>query len=760
MQHSVRLSGESASRSQKNYDLPYLNPELPSEQRAEDLLSRMTIAEKIGEMTQLDITLINKTGKQRDIELDADKARELILKHHIGSFLNGEAAAPEVWFRFMDELTRIAVEESRLGIPLIFGIDHIHGASYLSGSTIFPQGINLGATFNPEHARHTGYTTALECADVGHHWCFSPVLDLGLHPQWPRFWETYGEDPHLAARMGEAFVRGMQENQETAPYKVAATGKHFLGYSDPRAGWDRTPAYIPMQQIHEFHRVSFQKAVDAGLRTIMLNSGEVNGVPVHASYELLTELLRNKMGFDGVVVTDWDDVRKLMNFHYTAADFTEATYQSVMAGIDMCMTPLTLDFNESMLELVESGRITEGRLDASVRRILKLKFDLGLFENPFPRNDRFARIGSTESKGKALKAAQESVILLKNKNETLPLKQPKRIGLFGPSAQSRRNLCGGWTLAWQGGEEARYPESMHTIHTALQKEFPSTEVVVFSDDALRDLQKASVRKQKSFLQELEALDALIYAGGEEPYCEFAGNISDLRLPKPQREDVQLLSRAKVPLLLVLVQGRPRLITELLEGTDAFIHAGLPGFEGAEAIAKVLSGAVNPSGRLPFSYPKWPNHFLPYHHKRSNIYFFDPSVANHITQGTKNTALYPFGFGLSYTTFAYSGLRLSRSETNGSDPIRATVRITNTGTRTGTETVLWFTSTLVGRITRPVKQLRHFEKVRLKPGESAECTYDILPVNLSYPDENAQPVLENGTYSVEINGLSAGFLIKQ
>ncbi|WP_124245562.1 glycoside hydrolase family 3 protein [Cyclonatronum proteinivorum] len=738
--------------------LPYQNPALPAQARTEDLLKRMTLSEKIGQMTQLDVTLINTTGEQRDIVLNEKKARNLILNHHIGSFLNGEAVEADVWFGFMDRLTRIAAEESRLGIPIIYGIDHIHGATYLSGSTVFPQGINLGATFEPEHARNTGRITALECADIGHHWCFSPVLDLGLNPQWPRFYETYGEDPLLASKLGTAFVGGMQENDEIAPYKVSATGKHFLGYSDPRSGWDRTPALIPMQQIHEFHRISFQHAIDAGLRTIMLNSGEVNGVPVHASHEIITGLLREEMGFDGVVVTDWDDVRKLMNFHFTAENFTEATYQSVMAGIDMCMTPLTLDFNKSMHELVESGRITEARIDESVRRILKLKFDLGLFENPFPRNDRFERIGRADSRAKALKAAQESIVLLKNEHDTLPLQSPKRIALFGPSAKSKRNLCGGWTIAWQGGEEERFPEKMHTIETALQKEFPDAEIVVFSDDVLAGLEQASSPKQKAFLKQLSAFDALIYAGGEEPYCEYVGNISDMRLPAFQRNAIALLGRAETPLILVLIQGRPRLITESIESTSAVLHAGLPGFEGAKAIATVLSGTVNPSGRLPFSYPKWPNHHLPYHHKQSNIYFFDPNVANQIQQGTKATALFPFGSGLSYCAFSYSGLSLKAENINGETRYTARVEVTNTGNRSGCETVLWFVSQAFGRISRPVKQLRHFEKVPLQAGETRECTFSFTPADFSYPDEIGQPVKPKGAFTLLTGRLETGFRV--
>ena len=314
----------------------------------EDLLSRMSLAEKVGQMTQLDITLINPSGVQKDVRLDVRKARDLIATHHIGSFLNGEAVPPVDWFVFMEELTRIAVEESRLGIPLIYGIDHIHGASYVKGATLFPHSINLGATFDPEHARTAGRITALESADLGHHWVFAPVMDLGVNPMWPRFYETYGEDPLLCGRMGAAFVDGLQNAAASEPTRQAATAKHFLGYSDPKSGWDRTPAHLSMQQIQEWHRPAFQMVVDAGVKAVMVNSGEINGVPVHASRELLTDLLRRQMGFEGVVVTDWDDIRKLVDFHQTAEDYKEATYQCVMAGIDMSMTPLTLDFNTAL----------------------------------------------------------------------------------------------------------------------------------------------------------------------------------------------------------------------------------------------------------------------------------------------------------------------------------------------------------------------------------------------------------------------------
>jgi beta-glucosidase len=697
----------------------------------EELLSRMSLAEKVGQMTQLDITLINPSGVQKDVRLDAQKARTLITTHHIGSFLNGEAVPPVDWYVFMEELTRIAVEESRLGIPLIYGIDHIHGASYVKGSTLFPHSINLGATFDPEHARMAGRITALESADLGHHWVFAPVMDLGVNPMWPRFYETYGEDPLLCGRMGAAFVDGLQNESDAETGRQAATAKHFLGYSDPRSGWDRTPAQLSVQQIQEWHRPAFQMVVDAGVKAVMVNSGEINGVPVHASRELLTDLLRGQMGFDGVVVTDWDDIRKLVDFHHVADDYKEATFQAVTAGIDMSMTPLTLDFNVALTELVNEGRIPESRIDESVRRILRLKADLGLFEQPYPRDDRFHRVGLPEHRSTALQAARESLVLLKNRDDLLPATRPKRVGVCGPSADSRRNLSGGWTISWQGGEEARHPRSTPTLVTALREAWPEADVVLHPDMGR------------------ERLDLVIYAGGEEPYCEFVGNLTDIRLPDEQTREILDLCATGVPVVLVLVQGRPRVIDRVVDAVHAVVHAGLPGPHGATAIADLLSGAVQPSGRLPFTYPMHPNHHLPYHHKRSDRYCFDPKVANRIVNDPRSAGAFPFGFGLGYTTFGYSDLAVDGD-------LRAEVTVTNTGSRPGTETVCWFTSTLVGRITRPVKQLRGYEKLRLEPGASARVSIRITPGMLAYPDAAGVPVVEDTRYAVSVGGLETEF----
>jgi len=739
---------------------PYKNAALPVAKRVEDLMRRMSLYEKIGQMTQLDITVINTTGEQKDIELDPKKARDMILTHHIGSFLNGEAVPPQTWYNFMNELTRIAVEETRLGIPIIYGIDHIHGAGYLEGATIFPQGINIGATFNHRHAYNAGWVTAMESADLGHHWIFTPILDLGVNPLWARLWETYGEDPCLAGEMGAACVDGLQNNNETAPFKQAATGKHFLGYSDPKAGWDRTPALMPMQQIHEFHRPSFQKVIDAGLKTIMINSGEVNGIPVLASHDILTKLLRDEMGFEGVVITDWDDIGKLVNFHYTADNFKEATFSTVMAGIDMSMTPLHLKFNTSLLELVQEGRISEKRIDESVRRILRLKFELGLFEHPYPRKDRFDRIGSVDNRQMALDAARESIVLLKNENQTLPARKPSRIGVFGPSANSKRNLSGGWTIAWQGGREDQYPDDMHTIFSALREEYPEAEVLLFGPADMPKGNTQNVSNHTSFVDKLNRLDLLIYAGGEEPYCEFAGNITDLRLPGNQVDDLNLLSRSTSPLVLVLVQGRPRLIIDVMDDVDVILFAGLPGFEGSRAISNVISGKMNPCGKMPISYPMNPNHYLPYNHKKSNLYFADPDRANQIVHGNLTTSLFPFGYGLSYTSFEYSDLKLSVPSMDENGSISATVKVTNTGRVDGMETVLWFTSTHVGRITRPVKELKHFEKVSLKPGESVTLAFVITPGLVSYPDDKGNPILEKGGYSIIVGNQKQEFRITE
>lgn len=726
----------------------YKDASASTEDRVQDLIAKMTLEEKIGQMTQLNITLINNTGKQRNVQLNEDKALRYIKDHHIGSFLNGEAVPATEWIEYIDQLQRIAVEESRLGIPIIYGIDHMHGASYLAGSTIFPHNLNLAATFNAKYSRQSGKITAIESADLGHHWNFAPVLDLGRNPSWPRLYETFGESPYVASQMGAAYVDGLINNEEIKPYKLAATGKHFIGYSDPKSGWDRTPVDLSDQALYEFHLPAFKAAMEAGLQTIMVNSGGVNGVPVHASKKLLNDLLREKLHFDGVILTDWDDIGKLVDYHHVAKDYTEATKMSVQAGIDMSMTPTSLDFNESLLKLVKNGEITEERIDESVKRILTLKFELGLFEHPYPRKDRIEKIGSEPHKAIARSAAEESIVLLKNDDALLPLsKETKRILLIGPSANKKAELGGGWTIGWQGATEDRYPSDMHTVYSALKAEFPSSDITLLSKDTPDEV----------IHKEAKDHDVTIIAFGEEPYTEFIGNITSLEIPKEQKSLIKAATATTTPAIGVFIGGRPRIVSDVIDDLQAFLWAGLPGFEGADAIANIITGDVNPSGKLPISYPTYVGHFVPYNHKASDVYVFNSEEENFIAQDEHNVWEWPFGHGLSYTSFKYSDIELSDSELSDDDQVTATVTVTNSGKVAGKESVIWYIKDHVGSITRPVREVKHFEKVSLDPGESKTLTFTIRPeLHLSFPDFEGNNLLESGTFSVIVEEKSKTF----
>ncbi|MFC6222364.1 glycoside hydrolase family 3 N-terminal domain-containing protein [Hymenobacter artigasi] len=719
--------------------------------RVQQLLAQMTLEEKIGQMTQLNISAINHTGAGGDVTLDSAKATALVRDFHIGSFINGEAVPATQWLRYSAALQRIALRESRLHIPMIYGIDHMHGASYVSGTAIFPHNINIGASFNPELARQTARATILESADLGHHWVFAPVLDLGVNTYWPRFYETYGEDPLVAATLGSAFVREMQTNTEIAPYKVAACGKHFLGYSDPRNGWDRTNALIPDQRLQEFFRPSFQAAIDSGLKSIMINSGEINGEPVHASRAILTDLLRRQMGFKGVAVTDWEDIIRLVRIQKVAANEKEATWMAIDAGVDMAMTPYTTTFCRYVKELVQEGRLTQARIDLSAGRVLQMKDEIGLFENAMPRADRLSRVGDPALRAQAVAAARESVVLLKNEKNMLPLApaRVKRLLVVGPSADSRANLCGGWTLAWQGRPEDAYPKDVPTVLEALRREYPQAKVEMLPyRDAKGNLLLASIARAA------RQADAVVLALGERPYTEGLGNTSDLTLPDDQQQLARTAQASGKPTILLMIGGRPGIIRSVAEGTPAIIWAGLPGYGGGTALAEIISGKTNPSGKLPFTYPQFAGHITNYHHDNNeNSLDLSDFGAGFEQRGAKykSSMLTEFGEGLSYTTYAYSGLALSDSVLTGpAAKLRATVRVANTGARAGQEAVLWFLTDEVGRVARPVRLLKHFEKQPFAPGQSRELTFEIDPLrDLSYPDGQGRPQLENGWYTLRV-----------
>ena len=718
----------------------YQDADAPVDERVEDLLARMTLDEKIGQMMQINMDMINtEEGDMTVVQLDPERAEAAMSDYQIGSFLNGFAVPPQQWHDFVYELQTIAMEQSRLDIPIIYGIDHMHGASYVEGATIFPHNINVAGTFNEELVRQMARVTVLESADLGHHWNFAPVQDIGRQPIWPRFYETFGEDPYLSARFGAAYTQELQNPELADPYQMAATAKHFIGYGTPNSGWDRSPADISDQHLQEFHRPPFQSVVDDDIMSVMINSGEVAGEPVHASARLLTGMLREQMGFDGVILTDWADIIKLSEqeqvdyqqeqFHHVAHDEKEATLMAIEAGIDMSMTPRSYDFFYYMQELVEEGKITEERIDESVRRILELKFEIGLFENPLPRDDRFDRIGADEHTEKALQSARESLVLLENDDSLLPLDpdQTQNILVLGPNADTRRDLAGGWTIEWQGAPEERYPEDMHTVYSGLQEQFPESEITLIEDIGEPDSESRS-----EFESAASDADFIVVAAGEESYTEYEGNIEDLRLEKDQHELIYAVQETGTPHALVLIQGRPRILSPQAGESPAIIFAGLPGFEGGAAIAEMIAGEFNPSGKLAFSYPGETGHFTTYDHKHTDL----------------STAKWEFGHGLSYTEFEFSDLSISDTAISGDEEVTAEVTVTNTGDVDGKKSVLWFLQNEVGRITRPVMQLKYFEKIDLPAGESQTVSFTISPdEHLWYRDRKGDRIFEDGYFTV-------------
>ncbi|MEM6764968.1 MAG: glycoside hydrolase family 3 N-terminal domain-containing protein [Bacteroidota bacterium] len=740
------LSGYSQydAKVSKAYMKREMSDDTEVEKKISRLLKAMTIEEKAGQLTQithsslLDYSIRTEDGSPGDaFSLDTAKVERLIKEFHIGTFLNGIAVSQEVWYAYSHAIQRINLRNDRHGIPIIYGMDHMHGANYVDNSTIFPHSINIGATFQPEFSRKEAEVVSIESVDLGHHWNFAPVLDVGRDPRFPRYYETYGEDPYLCSVMGKVYIEALQANEAILPQKQAATAKHFLGYSEPKSGWDRAPSQISDQYLQEVFIPPFQAAVDAGVKTFMINGGEINGVPVHASHKLLTKVLRDQLGFRGVVVSDWEDVIRLFKTHRVAETEKEAAYLALMAGLDISMTPYTTDFATHVVELVQEGRIPEERLDLSLARVLRLKFDLGLFERPYPRKDRFDRLKTEEHLAMARDAARESMVLMRNEG-ILPLdpKNTQKLVIAGPTANVKRVLSGGWTLRWIPGQDDIFPDDMHTVLSAMQNHFPSTRME-YADDG-------------NILRASAGADAILICAGEFPYSEGSGNIYDHELPEGQQDLIRQAQQTGLPVILVMIAGRPRGMSKVYRGCDAVIWAGLPGFEGAEAIAEVLNGTVNPSGKLPFSYPTGDGHFYTYDHKLMD--------KNHFAGlSDERTIMAPFGHGLSYTSFTYSNLQLSDTVLRKSGELTVSVDVKNTGDRRGKEAVLWYIQDEVGSITRPLQQLKYFEKKELDAGEKMRFTFRILPErDLGFPNGEGELQLEAGFFKIMTGGLVKRF----
>ncbi len=737
-------------------------PEPNNTQKIEALLKRMTLEEKVGQMTQLALAMVI-SGRDQDAKIDPAKLEKAIVKYGVGSILNvsDQALTVDKWHEIIGEIQNASIKKTRLGIPMIYGIDSIHGANYIRGATMFPQEIGMAATFNPELMKRAAEIAAIETRAAAIPWSFSPVLDLGRNPLWPRFWETFGEDPYLTKVMGVAFVRGLEGTDVSADTQVASSLKHYMGYSFPLTGRDRTPAWIPENYLREYFLPSFDAAVKAGARTIMVNSGEINGVPGHINHHVLTDILRTELGFKGFVVSDWEDIKKLVTTWRIAADEKEATRLAVMAGIDMSMVPNDYSFADHLVALVKEGAVPQARIDEAVRRILRVKFELGLFEKPMPDASLKAKFGLPEYREASLAAARESITLLKNNNNTLPLSKNTKVLVTGPTADSLVSMNNGWTWVWQGSEESLYPTDRLTIRKAIEAKVGASNVTFVQGTKITRAPGPSNSTPTDQEQEVDIaaavkaaqnVDVVVLALGEGSYCETPGNITDLTIGEPQIKLAEAIKATGKPVVMVLVEGRPRIINRIADIASAILMAYNPSDEGGRAIADILFGDVNPSGKLPFTYPRTPNGLISYDHK--------PFETENTAFG--NMAFNPqfqFGDGLSYTTFAYSDLRLGKQTISANEELPVSVTVKNTGNRAGKESVLVYVSDLVASISPPGKRLRRFAKINLDPGQSKTLTFKLRREDLSFIGSNNKPTLEPGEFEVRIGSLAQKFTLK-
>ena len=714
------------------------------ENKVKNLLSNMTLEEKIGQMTQVDFAVIGAQENQNaDNPIDQAKLEDAVLTHHVGSILNvphNKAQSIETWRKIMQTVQAVAAK-SRLQIPVIYGIDAIHGATYTQNSVLFPQTINMAATFNPELSFKEGEITARELRASGLQWNFSPVMDIGRQPLWPRLWETYGEDVHLATVLGTSYIKGHQGDDFSAPNKALTCLKHYVGYSFPINGKDRTPAWIGERMLREYFLPTFEAGVKAGSPTIMVNSSEVDGIPGHANYHYLTTILRGEMGFKGFTVSDWADIKNLHTRDKLAATEKEAVKMAVMAGIDMSMVPSDFSFYELLLELVKAGEVPMARIDEAVSRILTVKYQAGLFDPKAPVLPVEGTMQLAEAIETNRQAARESIVLAKNANNILPLKKEARILVTGPTANLLSVMNGGWTITWQGDDESLYPQDKLTVFEAIQKKSTGKVTYVggnsFADKI--DIQKA--------IEEAKSHDTIVLCLGEKPYTETAGNIDSLNLNQAQINLANAMIATGKPVILVTLGGRPRIITAIAEQVAGVILGFLPGMEGGVAIADILFGDYNPNGKLPISYPRNTNDSVMYDHKPIESY--DPNAYK---------PLYPFGHGLSYTAFQTSGLKLEKDKIKLGENIKITVTVKNTGSLKGKESVLLYLNDVAASVSRPSKQLKAFKKIELNPGQAENLSFTLTPYDLSFIGVDLKRIVEPGDFRVMVGNETVLFSV--
>ena len=720
------------------------------EQQVEKLLSEMDLDAKIGQMTELAIDVLGETING-EFQLDEAKLHKAIAEYKVGSFLNAPgpvAQSPEKWNEIIGRIQELSMTE--IGIPCIYGLDQNHGTTYTLGGTLFPQNINMGAAFNPDLTYEAARVTAYETRASNCPWTYSPTVDMARDPRWPRVWENYGEDCLVNAIMGSTAVRGFQgdDPNHIPADRIATSVKHYMGYSMPRTGKDRTPAYIFVSELREKCFAPFKACVEAGALTIMVNSGSINGKPVHADRGLLTQWLKEDLGWDGMLITDWADINNLYTREHVAADKKEAIEMAINAGIDMAMEPYDLNYCTLLKELVQEKKVPMSRIDDAVRRVLRLKFRLGLFDHPNTLLKDYPLFGSKEHALIALHAAEESEVLLKNKDNILPLPQGKKLLVTGPNANSMRCLNGGWSYSWQGHLTDRFADKYNTIYEAICNKFGA--------DHVRLEQGVTYKPEGAYMEENEPeiekavaaarnVDIIIACIGENSYCETPGNLSELTISANQSKLVKALAATGKPIILILNEGRPRIINELEPLADAVIDILLPGNYGGDALANILAGDVNPSAKMPYTYPR--------HEAALTTYDYRVSEEMDKMEGAYDynavvSVQWPFGYGLSYTTFEYSNFQTDKSSFTTGDGLHFSIDVTNTGKYAGKEVVMLFSSDLVASLTPENRRLRAFKKVELQPGETQTVTLSIKGSDLAFVNSDGQWVLEQGDFRMQ------------
>ncbi|MCM4160879.1 beta-glucosidase [Antarcticibacterium flavum] len=735
--------------------------------RAQELLDKMTLEEKVGQMTQVTLDVIgegeNRFSSYEPFNLDKDLLKKAIKEYKVGSFLNtanNRALTKEKWYSIISEIQETNTKESRLNIPIIYGVDEIHGATYTAGATMFPQQIAQAASRNPELVEQGAAITAYETRASGISWNFSPVLDLGMDPRFSRMWESFGEDPYLTSVLGVAMIDGYEgkDNNIGHPEHLASSLKHFLGYHAVTSGKDRTPAYIPEDALREYHLPPFKAAIDAGAHTIMVNSGIINGVPVHANYDLLTTMLKEELNFEGLVVTDWADIENLHRRDRVAASDKEAIKMAINAGVDMSMVPYEYErFFDNLVELVNEGEVAVERIDDAVRRILKVKIALNLFETPVTHYENYPKFGSKEFEQSAYNMAAEAITLLKNEDNILPLKKTAKVLVTGPNANSMRTLNGAWTYSWQGEKTEEFAEDYNTILEAVQNEIGKTNVTFVPGVSYIMEGKYYEDEKDQFEEAIAAADGVDYillCVGENTYTEKPGDLNDLYLSDNQTELAKKLAATGKPVILILNEGRPRIISKFEKEIQGIIQTYLPGNYGGDAVADVVFGDVNPSGKLPYNYPRYPNALIPYIHKHSEEQTAAEGVYNYEADYSPQ---FSFGYGLSYTTFEFSDLTIDKESIGRTGNINVEVKVTNTGKRKGKEVVELFSSDLYATgITPDVKRLRRFKKIELEPGETQVVSFILNAEDLAYINRDGKAFVEPGEFELMIKDLKVLF----